>query len=222
MGRTGEKRRAASLALKGAVIAMALLGQYFTFLRSGRVSPSHFLYFTNISNLLSLAAALVFFVCEFIRRPPPQWLLRVRLACAAGIALVFVVFSAVLSPLMDAAYLNSRDNIIVHNLVPWLCVLDFLLFDHGYVKTSRAWWPGLASPLAYFALAFTLSRLGTFFGSGRYPYFFLNDEANGWFTLGGGKLGVAWWVLILCLLQWGISKALVALQRRVHAKPAAE
>ncbi|HSK68373.1 MAG TPA: Pr6Pr family membrane protein [Candidatus Limnocylindria bacterium] len=209
--------RGASLALKGAVVLLALWGQYLGFLRAGYVAAGHFLYFTNISNILCAAGALVFFVYEARRAQPPMWLLHARLAYTAGIALVFIVFSLLLSPLMSAAYLASRDNLVVHNLLPMLCVLDFILFGHGYAQARRRPLAGLVTPLLYYALTFALSRTGRFFGRGsRFPYFFLDDAANGWFTVGGGRLGVFWWMLLMTAAQLGISAGLVFLQGRVH------
>ena len=107
--------------------------------------------------------------------------------------------------LLLARALATPANLLVHNLVPLLACLDYVLFGRGYEKNPSLW-IGLALPLAYFLFVMGLMFLGVRFGQEAAPYFFLDYRANGWFTAGGGRLGVFWWLLILCALALLLSR----------------
>jgi hypothetical protein len=203
--------------LKALVLLLGAMGQYYSLRGSSFASGAHFLYYTNVSNILAslLAAVLLALDIRALRAGRalllPRWLWEVRFALVAGILLTFVVFSLLLIPRMPLSYLSSPSNLLMHNLVPLLACFDFVLFSHGR-ENRLSLLSGLALPLSYF----TFVMIFMFTGNGRSaPYFFLDFHANGWFTAGGGKLGVFWWFLILAAMILLLSKILLGLQKLV-------
>ena len=209
-----------SPSLKALILLLGIMGQYFTLNGSRPASGAHFLYYTNISNILISLLAAVLLVLELRALMAgnalilSRWLRKIRFALTAGILLTFVVFSLLLIPKMPLNYLTSPSNLLLHNLVPLLASLDFILFSHSRGENLTVW-PGLALPLAYFFFIFGLMLSGVRFNNSAAPYFFLDFQANGWFTLGGGKLGVFWWLLIITGLTFILSKILLELQKLV-------
>lgn len=217
----GKKGPAASIIIKALLLSAALLGQAVSLRHVGFMTGAHYLYYTNLSNIWTLLLALSLLIIELYTLSRgkaarlPAWLHKLRFALTVGVLLTFVVFSLLLAPMMaGTGYLLSLPNLLVHNLVPLLAGLDFVLFDHGAPRKPSLLW-GLMMPSLYVAFALLLARFGAFFGQGsRFPYFFLDYEKNGWFSLGGGRLGVVWWILLLSGLLLLMGKALLALQRR--------
>lgn len=213
-----EAGRLFSPSLKALILILGILGQVFSLNGRSFASGSHMLYYTNISNVLVtlLAATLLALDLPMLRKGKPLalpgWLGNIRFALTAGILLTFAVFSLLLIPRMSLSYLSSPSNLLVHNLVPLLACLDFILFSHGLEGKRQSPLPGLALPWLYFVFVMALMLAGTRFSGGTAPYFFLDYHANGWFTAGGGKLGVSWWLLILGALTILLSRILLGLQ----------
>ncbi len=211
-------KKQASLGLKGAILILGFLGQVLTLARSNFMSGEHFLYYTNISNILAMVLTAALFIKEAkalmsgADAEIPPFLEKLRFALAAGILLTFAGFVLLLAPQMSKRYLLSVDNLLVHFLVPLLFFVDFVMFSS--FPTARLRLPlGLLLPLAYLLLVLLLFAIGHRFYNGVAPYFFLDYEKNGWFTAGEGKLGVFWWCLILLLLQLFISRLLLGLRK---------
>lgn len=203
-------------------MALALLGQLLTLSRTHFMSGAHFLYYTNLSNLLVILvmAALLYFELKARRAGRiialPAWFSRARFVAAAGILLTFAGFSLLLLPRMQADYLLSVDNLLVHNLVPLLACLDFLLFDAQPPHKPHRAWQGLALPLFYLLLILLLGLAGQRYHQNQAaPYFFMDAEQNGWLSAGQGKLGVLWWLLIITGLQLMLSRLLLGLRKLV-------
>ena len=214
-----------SPALKGLSLLLGILGQALTFSRARLAPGAHFLYYTNLTNLLAIAlmAALLAFDLRALKagRPAavPGWLQVPRFAITAGILLTFAGFSLLLLPRMEASYLLSADNLLVHNLVPLLAGLDYVLFaEPGPGKDIRAW-QGLWAPALYAVLVLALSLMGVRFLEGAAaPYFFMDPAQNGWFSAGEGRLGVAWWLLIILALQLALSRLLLGLNKSARLR----
>lgn len=167
---------------------LGLLGLYFhsTLPVTGRIRPGFFVFYTNLSNLLlavyqltlgvsghdpqcgvfrwlsSAGVALSMTLCIFVTHLIYQWVL-VPSAKKGGKALSDIGFS-------------SFGNLCVHYAVPWLTVVQWLLWQDksGLAIGHAVWW--LVLPLAYFA--FAMLRAGTGKPIGRtgqlYPYPFLD------------------------------------------------
>lgn len=214
-----NRRQAAQVALKSLIIVLGFIGQLISFARPGLSSGAHFQYYTNISNILVvlvtalLLGPLIRDIKAGHKAELPAWLARLHFVAVAGILLTFAGFSLLLLPRMSGDYLLSADNILVHNLVPLLAALDFVLFMRPRAHLAQKAWQGLLLPLAYSVFVLALGLLGVRFLGRTAPYFFLEYDTNGWFTAGSGKLGVIWWVLIIAALQAVLSRLLLGLRR---------
>jgi hypothetical protein len=203
-----------SALLKALVMILGIVGQVLGLSRSNFMSGTHFLYYTNISNLfvIALMAVLLIRVWRAPDRQLPPWLAAARMALSAGILLTFAAFTLLLLPLLSADYLLSPDNLLVHYLVPLLACLDFVLFPDSppHPRPRCAW--GLLLPLTYFLFSICLTQSGVRMHGGYAPYVFLDYKTYGWFAAGGGNLGVFWWFLILLGLQLLLGKVLLGLR----------
>ena len=167
---------------------LGLVGLYFhsTLPVTGRIRPGFFVFYTNLSNLLlavyqltlgvsghdpqcgvfrwlsSAGVALSMTLCIFVTHLIYQWVL-VPSAKKGGKALSDIGFS-------------SLGNLCVHYAVPWLTVVQWLLWQDksGLTVGHAAWW--LVLPLAYFAFAMLRARTGVPIGHSDklYPYPFLD------------------------------------------------
>lgn len=167
---------------------LGLAGLYFhsTLPVTGYIRPGFFVFYTNLSNLLlavyqltlgasghdpqcgvfrwlsSAGVALSMTLCIFVTHLIYQWVL-VPSAKKGGKSLSDIGFS-------------SFGNLCVHYAVPWLTVVQWLLWQDksGLTIGHAVWW--LVLPLAYFA--FAMLRAGTGKPIGRtgqlYPYPFLD------------------------------------------------
>ena len=96
---------------------------------------------------------------------------RVRLVTATAIALVGIVYSLLLRRYWQPTGWYAIADHALHDVVPPLFVLAWLLSGHGRLEWRDTLWVG-AAPAAYFG--YTLAR-GAF--DGWYPYWFL-DPSN--------------------------------------------
>jgi len=172
---------------------LGLVGLYFhsTLPVTGRIRPGFFVFYTNLSNLLlavyqltlgvsghdpqcgvfrwlsSAGVALSMTLCIFVTHLIYQWVL-VPSAKKGGKALSDIGFS-------------SFGNLCVHYAVPWLTVVQWLLWQDkaGLTVWHAVWW--LVLPVAYFVFVMLRARTGKPIGlSGElYPYPFLNYPALG-------------------------------------------
>lgn len=172
---------------------LGLVGLYFhsTLPVTGRIRPGFFVFYTNLSNLLlavyqltlgvsghdpqcgvfrwlsSAGVALSMTLCIFVTHLIYQWVL-VPSAKKSGKALSDIGFS-------------SFGNLCVHYAVPWLTVVQWLLWQDkaGLTVWHAVWW--LVLPVTYFVFVMLRARTGKPIGlSGElYPYPFLNYPALG-------------------------------------------
>lgn len=217
---TNNIRQLPSILIKASIVMLGLLGQAISFRRMGSNPVSHFFYYTNLSNILVMALSLFTLLAMLRGRHLPGWLGKARFAFSAGILLTFVGFSLLLAPRQPASYLFSPDNLLVHNLVPLLACIDFLLFDEGLLAGRLpALGYGLCLPGGYLPLVFSLGLGSIRFQKGAVvPYFFLDYQQNGWLGAGDGKLGVFWWLLLILVFQLSISWMLKGLKTLVISR----
>lgn len=172
---------------------LGLVGLYFhsTLPVTGHIRPGFFAFYTNLSNLLlavyqltlgvsghdpqcgvfrwlsSAGVALSMTLCIFVTHLIYQWVL-VPSAKKGGKALSDIGFS-------------SFGNLCVHYAVPWLTVVQWLLWQDkaGLTVWHAVWW--LVLPVTYFVFVMLRARTGKPIGlSGElYPYPFLNYPALG-------------------------------------------
>lgn len=172
---------------------LGLAGLYFhsTLPVTGHIRPGFFAFYTNLSNLLlavyqlalgasghdpgsgvfrwlsSPGVALSMTLCIFVTHLIYQWVL-VPSARKRGKALSDIGFS-------------SFGNLCVHYIVPWLTVVQWLLWQDksGLNVGHAAWW--LLLPLSYFAFGMLRGAAGKPIGhtKQRYPYPFMDPQVMG-------------------------------------------
>lgn len=217
-----------SFIIKSLLIIAGIIGLIATFGSSGFMSASALLFFTVQSNIWIITIVLVFLVIEIIemvkhKKIIPNWLKTIKYVFTVAITLTFVVFSLLLTPEMiisgNAAYLLSIGNICVHNLVPILAIIDWLLFDEEYKSNKKSFLFGIIMPLYYCIFALVASTIPLNFGEGKkVPYFFFDYEANTWFGLGNGKFGTFYWIALLVGVVFGLSWILMFAKNKILAR----
>ena len=158
---------------------------------TGHIRPGFFVFYTNLSNLLLAVYQLALGVSSFF---PSSGVFR--LLSAPGVALsmtlcIFVthlIYQWVLVPsatksgksLSDIG-LSSFGNLCVHYIVPWLTVVQWLLWQDksGLAVRHALYW--LALPLAYFAFGMARGATGKPIGHTKhcYPYPFMDPRVMG-------------------------------------------
>lgn len=214
---TDRRRIRHAILLKALVLVLGIAGQAASILRHSFMSGNHFLYYTNQTNLaiMLLMPVLILRELRALRGAPqahPAWLHQLHFVLASAILLTFTGFSLLLLPMLSKDYLLSPSNLLVHNLVPLLACVDYVLFPAS--KERPRLWLGLLGPLAYALFASALALMGHRFHGSVAPYFFLDYEKNGWLGIGQGRLGVLWWGLLIGALQLGLAWLLLRLRRR--------
>lgn len=165
-----------------------------TLASTGHIRPGFFVFYTNLSNLLlavyqlALAAGGLFAGSAVFR-----WLASpgVALSMSLCIFVTHLIYQWVLVPsarksgksLSDIG-LSSFGNLCVHYTVPWLTVIQWLLWQDktGLTAANAAWW--LVLPLSYFAFGMARGATGKPIGhtKRRYPYPFMDPQVMGrWF-----------------------------------------
>lgn len=211
-----------SIALKLGIIASCCTGLFQHDLGvSGGFMRSIFKAFTMQSNIWVAAICFVFLIYELFARakgPLPDWLYVLKFMFTTSVLLTWIVFAVLLTPFMNAAYLLSTSNLCLHNLTPVLALLDFINFDTGYTPRRKPLWSATIMPLLYTLFFFTAYEIT---GEPPVPYFFLDYKTLGWFSVGAGGLGVAYWIVILLLVLLGLGAAAFKLKALCRAKPLA-
>ena len=116
-------------------------------------------------------------------------------------------------------YISTLSNVGCHTLVPLFAIVDWLVFDGKYRNKKYEFLYGVIMPIYYLVFSMICSTQNVDFGRGaKVPYFFLDYYANGWFTIGNGKLGVFWWIWIVVVIVVGISLLLMWGKNAIYKK----
>lgn len=197
-----------------------------------------FTFFTNLSNIFIDLVLLVFifFDIKLLTSKGKQDYRSNRAyitkyVATISITLTFLIYLTLLAPTNENgffyAYLNNgAGSLCVHMVGPVLAIIDFLLFDYGYVSSKKHAFCATIPPLAYVVFVVILSSLGVRWGTKYAPYNFLNFGApTGWFgfdisllsseTLG---IGVFYMIIVLFIIFCGIGMFFLWLKdrRRIH------
>jgi len=145
-------------------------------------------YFTIITNIIVVfaAAAIAFRPDSILARP------RGRMAVAVAIALVGIIYSVALRHQWDPKGWQAVADHGLHDAVPILFVVTWLLCGHGALKWKDAGW-SMVLPVAYCAYALIRGA-----ADGWYPYWFLDAD-----KLGAGTLVLYIAVLSVTFLVFG-------------------
>ena len=200
-----------SIIIKSLLVAIGASGIIATYFAAGYMSRgTTFLYFTIQSNI-TIIAITTFYLFDAIgvlfgRKPiNNQILLHVKFCFTVAITITFIVFVTLLAPLVGVSYFFSYSNFSLHIIVPLLAIADFILFDTNLKIRKFSFLAGTIMPIYYFFF-FLIGRLFnfTYLDGEIAPYFFLNYEKYGWFTVSKDGLGVFYWVIILLAFAAGL------------------
>ncbi len=180
---------------------------------------SIFMAFTVESNLWIAAICLVLLGFDLLggdHDQPPKWMYILKYMFTTSILLTWLVFSVLLAPTMPVGYLLSFSNLFLHHLTPLLAFLDYLLFDQEMANKKRQVWLALVMPLLYMVFFFAAYAKT---GQLPVPYFFLDFQTYGWFSIGVGGIGVVYWIVILTLILLGIASLTQKIQMASRKRP---
>jgi len=157
-------------------------------------------YFTILTNL-----AVAFVGAAMAMRPASALAApRARLAMASAIAMVGLVYSAVLRDLWSPAGWQAVADHVLHDATPPLFVLAWALAPHG----ALAWrdvWAGLAAPLAYCVYALARGAV-----DGWYAYWFLDPTALTYLQIGASVVVLTAAFAAVAVIFIGADKAMAA------------
>jgi hypothetical protein len=198
-----------------AIGALALILQYLLVL-VGDLGPgplgrtvNFFSYFTILSNILIVLALAMpslaphTALARFFMRP------QVRAAIVAYVIVVAITYDLVLSGLLDLQGLARTVDIVLHDVMPFLFVLDWLLLvPKGALRFREipAW---LVFPAIYLAWTFLHGAL-----SGFYPYPFVDAGALGYARAGLNVIGLFALFLLLGIAMTTLDHLLARLPAR--------
>jgi hypothetical protein len=153
-------------------------------------------FFTILTNLGVAVVASAMVVKPSLAGP------RVRLATAASILFVAVVYSLALRNVWHPTGWQAVADHGLHDATPLLFLVAWLLADHGALKWRDALW-AMAPPLAYCLYAFARGA-----ADGWYAYWFLDPHAL-------SPLKLAGCIAVLSAAVLIIAFALTAVDRRL-------
>jgi hypothetical protein len=181
--------------LFGIIGVMAQVGIF-----RGRVSFTAFMFYTIQSNLLAIG----FFGFLAIRtarsmkeglKGSASWHMRLGMVLSVNLLVTFVVFWALLVPVVPSWYVWTFENFAVHAITPLLCLLDYILFSEPRKLKYRDVYYTCIYPTFYVAHTSIAGLLGFVYGYEgiisspfssyieivpvRFPYFFMDFDKLG-------------------------------------------
>lgn len=183
-------------------IMVAIVGQCIHLSQHGQFNPANFFsYFTILSNLL---AALMFVVSGMIafRGEKPSLLVeRLRGAATVYMVTTGIVFAVLLSK-YDLGLTLPWVNMILHQIMPVVVALDWLLVPPRTKLRPGLWWSWLLFPIVY--VIYTLIR-GPIVGW--YPYPFLDPAPDGYLHVIAYCIGITLFMSLLVLAVGWVGNA---------------
>ena len=188
------------------VTLVAIAAQLRVHMRAGFDVVNFFSYFTNLSNLFAAVVMLTGAVQLLQNRTATRAAELVRGSSVAGMAVVGIVFSALLRG-EDLGALMPWVNAVVHYVMPVVALLDWLFVPPAVPLPYNRIHYWLVFPLSY--LVWVLIRGAVM---GWHPYPFLNPG-----TVGGYR-GVVLYSAAISGLFLVVSLALIAIGNRLGTR----
>ena len=168
----------------GLLVLSAVGTQLVLHVRSGYNVVNFFSYFTNLSNLFAAVVLLMGALAAFTRREAPGDLARA--IAVVNMAVVGVVF-AILLRNVDLGDLLPWVNTVLHYLMPWVVVIDWLLLPPKARLGLKPFLLVMVFPVLYIAWVLVRGPLVQW-----YPYPFLNPlNVGGYGGVAGYVAGIA-------------------------------
>lgn len=207
MVKSDQKHRL-SLAFKAVFIILCALGIFLNFADFDTPVMMTLSYYTIQSNIACLILMVIWFIREWRGIAPSRRLSQIKGGFTVMIFLTFLVYHVLLRPVLrdyNIDYDGSNvSNILVHYVSPLLMMLDHFLFDQKPLFQKADPFRFLIIPFLYWIYTLIYAAFGGLFIIGlavsRYPYFFLDFENQGFFTV---MLWVMAIVVIYLLIGFG-------------------
>ena len=184
-----------------------------------------FTFFTQLSNLFAGLAVILQGIL------PEKQGKAIKFSAVVSILVTGVVYATALGPFMPgglmAAYAQDHyASLCLHVIIPTLMMADFLWNDRNYPWRKQHALLAMLPPMGYLILIILLGQMGVSWHGMAAPYLFLNYWAPaGWFgfrpeTAGWNSagIGVAYVILILMLLFYGLGRGLIFLCRLLNRR----
>ena len=197
---------------KGSVFQLSVLLEIFVFCamlvgvaKGAYNSPIHsqvFLYFTYLSNIFIGLICGWSAYCKINDKKFSTVMKKLKFIATVSILFTFTVFWLFLSWDYSADYLTGLVCTLLHTLIPLAAIADFLFDRYSITPTRKLVYQSLISPIAYVAVVmFIWYPAGVTFNEygKKFPYFFLDFNKYGWFTINTQAhiYGVVYWIILL-------------------------
>jgi hypothetical protein len=204
-----DKRHKISLTLKVGFFVFASIGIL------AAESPRSLYYYTLQSNLWMIIVQTIFLIDEIrvIKHRNSYikpWHRLLKFVSVIAVTLTMLVFGIILAPVLPLDVTFSVTSVMLHFIAPSFALVDLFLFENDIkVKNSELAYAYVPA-LFYFLFVMTFIALGIKFPPEQslVPYFFMDYETLGWFTISSNGIGVVYWMIILLVLLTGIAVGL--------------
>lgn len=211
-----NKRQIISIILKLVIIVSAIYGIINLCLTSG---PFNLLYFTLQSNIWIAVTCLVGIILILLeiknnKTYIKKWMYILKFVFTISITITGLVFCFVLAPTLEAKFVFTLDNILLHIVVPIFAIVDFFYFDCK-IEYKKKYAILTIIPFLYYLCFSTVGYLCEWdFGYNQhYPYFFLNWDSP------AGIIGFSSELPFMAPPYWGtLLLILVVLLARLYIK----
>lgn len=210
------------------VIISSLIGLIKTFSDYTFMSTSALYYYTIQSNILITIIMIIFAIYNLFNFKITQILYIIKYIFTIGITITFLVFLLMLTPQIittgNIEYLFSITNLTLHFISPIISIISFIFFDNLKFN-KKYYYLGLTMPLLYLIFSFFVAKINpvgifkNFDGTtSKFPYFFLDYETNGWFSITNDffKVGTFYWIIIIFCVILLISVLLLNMNNKRH------
>ncbi|MBO4749602.1 MAG: hypothetical protein J5546_04740 [Lachnospiraceae bacterium] len=160
-------------------------------------------FYTVLSNIFCGGVAAVFLL---LRGKTKGWLVTLKLAAAASVAVTFLVVAGFLGPLYGHRYMYLGSNFFFHLTLPLLGMIEFCLLEEtiSFKKTLLA-----SVPTVIYGFVYLMNILIN--GKGEWP------NTNDWYGFFNWGLGVALIIYAaIVLISWGIACLLRFINLRLN------
>lgn len=194
--------------------SLGILFQIFFGEVGGLTGWNIFKAFTVQSNIwiAVMTSVIVLWQYSHPQQQLPKWMIVLKFMTTTSILLTYIVFAVLLSPLMEMDYLLSPTNLFLHVVTPMLAIIDFIMFDSLIITKRTMVYSALVLPLIYatiFEIVYAMTNQLPV------PYFFLDYQEFGWFSLSYNHLGIAYWIALIASMLALIANGLFALSAKL-------
>jgi hypothetical protein len=187
-----SSNRVLALCYRAASFALCLCGilDITGVFKGAAISWEMLLYYTTESNILVLImfGVLALKTAADIKKNgvagSASYFERASSIVMLAITVTFIVFWVMLAPRIQMSFLLTFSNLQLHAITPLLMIFDYFLFAAPGKMTKRDPWIFALIPIAYFIQSTVLGYSGVRYGnspdSPRFPYFFIDFDAQGW------------------------------------------